>query len=88
MTSDHATRAIALDLYERLLDYLGELRETGDTWVALPGDIDRWWRQRRGLRLDWRGNRWQVSGAGAERARVAFAYRDSGRIRYRVEGAA
>ena len=78
----------ALDLYERLLDYLAELRETGGTWVALPGDIDRWWRQRRGLRLDWRGNRWQISGTGAERARVAFAYRDSGRIRYRVAGAA
>lgn len=85
---DYMLAPRALDLYGRLLDYLADLRDNRRVWVALPGDIDRWWRQRRDLRLDRCGDRWRVVGNGAERARVAFARRDDGRISYRLEHAA
>ena len=78
----------ALDLYRSLLDYIAELRDDRNVWTALPGDIDRWWRQRRELTLDRCGEHWRITGAGADRARVAFAYRDEGRIKFRVQAAA
>jgi hypothetical protein len=83
---DYATSPRALDMYGRLLDHLAELRDTRDVWVALPGDVDRWWRQRRELRLEYQTGTWRVVGPGAERARIAFAFRDGDRVEYRLAG--
>src|SRR3989442_1206882 len=36
--------------YRALLDRLSELREAGSCWVALPREVERWWRQRHRMR--------------------------------------
>jgi len=50
--------------------------------VALPGDINRWWRARREMTLAQSGSSWLVEGAGSERARVAYAHLEHGRVVY------
>ena len=52
---------------------------------ALPGAVNRWWRERSRMKVAKRGNTWEVLGAGSERARVAFARLDAGRIVYRLQ---
>jgi hypothetical protein len=69
-------------VYVQLLQYLRELRETRETWVALPGEINDWWRQRRAMTLRRIGSSWRVEGPGSERARVAYAALDGDQVVY------
>ena len=71
--------------YERLLDHLQQMREDKRVWVALPGAVSQWWRERSRLKVAKRGKLWEVVGAGRERARVAFARFEAGRIVYRLQ---
>jgi hypothetical protein len=73
------------ETYERLLGHLQQTREEKRTWFALPGEVSQWWRDRSRMKVARRGNGWEVLGAGAERARVAFARLDAGRIVYRLQ---
>jgi hypothetical protein len=75
-------------VYVELLRYLGQLRDEGRTWVALPGEINDWWRDRRRMTLTRRGSEWRIDGQGSERARVAYAELDGDRVVYSVESAA
>src|SRR5262249_26390582 len=59
--------------YRALLDRLSGLRDAGRCWLALPGDVERWWRARHAMRLVQDGDRWRIDGAGSERARLAYA---------------
>ena len=61
-------RAVYLDL----LRYLRERRARG-LWVALPGEVNRWWRNRRQMTLVADGDSWRIEGPDADRARVAYA---------------
>ena len=79
-TDDRARRA-----YAALLDQLSRLREAGRCWLALPGDVERWWRARSRMRLVRDGDGWRVEGRGAERARVAYAEVDGDELVYRLE---
>lgn len=81
---DYMTTIEAQDLYRQLLEFLVGLRDGHNVWFALPGDVDRWWRQRSRLRLEHNGVSWRIVGEGADRARLAFASRESGRVQYRV----
>ena len=82
---DYTTSQRAQVLYGQLLDYLGRLRDERNVWMALPGDVDRWWRQRGQLQLEQDGASWRIVGAGQEKARLAFAYKASGgRVEYRL----
>jgi peptidoglycan/xylan/chitin deacetylase (PgdA/CDA1 family) len=72
------------DLYRRLLEYLGQLRDDRGVWVALPRDVDTWWRQRSNLRLERDGEAWKIVGEGRDRARLAFACKDGERVSYRL----
>ena len=71
--------------YERLLERLVELRARANTWIALPGEINRWWRQRSQLRVTPRGNGWEIVGAGRDRARVGIAQLKKNRLIYRIQ---
>jgi len=51
-------------------------------WVALPRDVNRWWRQRDRMVLTQKGENWSVEGEGSERARVAFATLQVDRLVY------
>lgn len=81
---DYLVRASVRRLYRELLEYISRLREGGDIWLALPGEINRWWRERSQMRLVREGERWQIRGLGSERARLAFASLVNGKLDYRV----
>lgn len=70
--------------YLALLDQLASLREAGRCWVALPGDVERWWRARSRMRLVAAGDGWTIEGPGAERAQVAYAELDGDEVVYRL----
>lgn len=69
-------------VYEALLAYLVELRREKGIWIATPGEVDRWWRQRAEMKLveDSHGRR--IEGEGSDRARIAYASQKDGRISY------
>ena len=61
--------------YRALLEHLAQVRDEGQTWIALPREVDRWWRQRSQMSVVRDGYGWRIEGAGHERARLAFATR-------------
>jgi hypothetical protein len=73
-------------VYESLLSYLREIANLDKIWVALPAEIDRWWRQRSQMKLIKIGGEWAIEGAGKERARVAHALLEDGQLTYEVAG--
>lgn len=72
--------------YRALLSHLFELRSQGKVWITQPGEVDRWWRQRRLMSLVDRNGSWQIEGPGNERARVAYAVLNFDAVRYQVDG--
>jgi len=72
-------------VYRELLEYLGRLREERNLWIALPGEVDRWWRDRREMRLVADGDSWRIEGPGSGRARLAWARPDGDGVAYDVE---
>ena len=83
---DYLRSEPAQAIYEQLLTMLSRLRAEGILWIALPGELAQWWRQRSQMSLVQIGGTWTVVGEGSDRARVAFAYLDRGRLSYDVEG--
>jgi hypothetical protein len=67
-------------VYRELLAYLTSLRQDHDIWIAKPGEINRWWRQRAAMQLVEDNNGWHIEGAGSEQARVAYATEIDGRL--------
>jgi hypothetical protein len=81
---DYITHPAECEQYCKLLEHIQSLRETRSIWVALPGEINRWWRERSQLRLVSDGDHWQIRGRGRERARLAFATLVKGKVTYRI----
>jgi hypothetical protein len=77
---DYLCARRAREVYESLLDYLRELISREKIWATLPGEVDRWWRARSQMRLVQKGSRWEIEGPESERARVAFASSEGGRL--------
>ena len=69
-------------VYEALLAHLADLRREKGIWIATPGEVDRWWRQRAEMKLVEDDLGWHIEGPGSERARVAYASQDDGRLLY------
>ena len=65
------TRARAA--YRCLLAALNQLRSENNVWIARPGEVNRWWRQRSEMKLVSRSGQLAIEGEGSHRARVAFA---------------
>ena len=63
----------ARQCYASLLEYICRLRGEQRIWVARPGEIAEWWRQRTQMRLVHEGAGWHIRGVGSERARLAWA---------------
>ncbi len=72
-------------MYSELLAHVAALRDRGDLWMALPREVDEWWRSRHAMTLVSAGIGWRVEGAGSERARVAYATLAGGHLEYHVE---
>jgi len=66
--------------YETLLAYLAQLRSERNVWIPTPGEVDRWWRQRAQMQLVPDGDHWRIEGSGSERARIAYASEEDGRL--------
>jgi hypothetical protein len=73
------------DVYADLLSHLADLRERNGLWMALPGEINQWWRNRRRMTLVPSGDGWRIEGPDSERARVAYAALENNRLVYKLE---
>jgi hypothetical protein len=81
---DYVIDQKARDAYRGLLTLLCELGRKQRLWFALPGEINRWWRARRELRIVGQKGNFRIEGEGAERAKLAVAHRVGDRIEYEV----
>ena len=70
--------------YETLLACLGNMRENSGLWIATPGELNRWWRQRSEMRLSKAGNGWRIEGRGSERACLAYATLEGVTLKYEL----
>jgi hypothetical protein len=84
---DYLVEPRARDVYQSLLDYLRQVVVREHLWSTLPGEVDRWWRARNQMRLVPRGEEWEIVGPESERARLAYAVLDGGRLAYELAGA-
>ncbi len=82
---DYLLETRAQDTYRSLLRDLADLRSQGRLWVALPGEVDQWWRARSEMKLVREGASWVIKGSGSDKARVAYAVRDGDRLVYELE---
>ena len=79
---DYIIEKRARDIYGALLKYLAALRNEQNVWIASPGEVDRWWRERSQMRLVPHDKGWRVEGPGQEKARIAHARMVEGQIVY------
>jgi hypothetical protein len=84
---DYLIEPRARNVYRDLLAHLASLRDARKLWIPLPGEVDRWWRNRSQLRLVREGKAWRVEGLDKERARVAYARLDGDHLVYTLGGA-
>lgn len=71
-------------VYESLLNYLQEIIAREKIWAPLPGDVDCWWRERSQMKLVPSGSAWEIQGPGKDRARIAYAVLEGGRLVYEL----
>lgn len=81
---DYVIERRARQVYEHLLRYLANMRTNHNLWIARPGEISDWWRDRVQMRLIKERGAWRVVGKGSERARVAYARVEGDRVVYRA----
>lgn len=84
---DYLTEPQARAVYVELLEYLARVQSERHLWIALPGQVNDWWRARRQMRLVRSGTSWRIEGPQSDRARIAYARLDGDMIAYRFAGA-
>jgi hypothetical protein len=70
---DYLVERRARESYIQLLTHVRDLRAEHAVWVALPGELNRWWRNRDRMRLVEGNREWTIEGPDSDRARVAVA---------------
>jgi hypothetical protein len=83
---DYLANGAARSVYRGLLSYLAELRNRERIWIATPGAVNDWWRQRAQLRMVEDGTGWRIVGPGSERGRIGYAEEHMGQLVLSVEG--
>src|SRR5206468_2832418 len=73
-----------VDIYRELLQYLTKVCADRHAWLALPKEVDTWWRQRRKMEIVSDEGRLRVAGPSSERAVVAYASLENGRVIYEL----
>jgi hypothetical protein len=76
----------AREVYTALLSLLAYLRKESKLWIALPRQLNDWWRKRNEMRLIKEGSSWQIDGPNGHRARIAYATLDGDRVVYTLDG--
>jgi hypothetical protein len=61
-----------LAAYKKLLHHLARLRDSDGLWIAAPGEVNRWWRERSQMKLVTENGHWRIEGHGQARARIAY----------------
>jgi hypothetical protein len=82
---DYVIEERAQAVYVDLLAHLARVRAERKVWIALPSEIDLWWRNRREMQLVQDGDTWRIEGPDKERARIAYAVLDGDRLTYQVQ---
>jgi hypothetical protein len=73
-----------MDTYKQLLRHLNGVRAGRRAWLALPGEIAFWWRQRRAMKIVPEGSGFRIAGPSSERAVVACARLQDGHVTYEL----
>ena len=81
---DYLLTERSCSVYKTLLTYLSHMRREKNIWIARPGDVNRWWRERDAMKLVLEGGTCRITGIGRERARIAFARIKDDKIMYTV----
>jgi len=81
---DYVSEGWSSKLYDELLEYLAKLRAECGVWIALPREVDGWWRARREMTLTRENGTWKILGPQAERAKLAYASLKNGTVTYRI----
>jgi hypothetical protein len=84
---DYVVKSRERNVYEQLLNHLNGLNKEKGIWLATPGEVNLWWRQRDQMRLIKDQGIWHIEGAGSERACVAYASERNGRLAFSLETA-
>ena len=82
---DYVMRPREMGIYKELLSHLDHLRRECGVWVATPGEVNRWWRQRAAMELVETDQGWRIEGEGSEQATIAYASEEDGRIVYSLK---
>ena len=82
---DYITGPREEETYRGLLGLYYRLRRDHNVWVALPREVNTWWRQRSQMRLVQRAGQWSIEGPGSERAAVAFASLENDQLTYSIQ---
>ena len=72
-------------LYEALLAHLTQLRTSRQLWITTPGEVNRWWRQSAEMEIVEVNGKPQIEGPGKERACIAYATENNGRLEFDVQ---
>jgi hypothetical protein len=84
---DYLIEKRARATYRELLDHISHLRQQKKLWIALPGEVNSWWRSRSRMVMVEDGDSWRIEGADSHRARVAYATLRDGRLMYELDQA-
>lgn len=84
---DYVKEKRETELYKSLLTYLHQLRAQSKLWIALPGEVDHWWRARNRMKLVCHNGKWLIEGEDSQRARIAYAVLSGDQITYKFEAA-
>jgi len=79
---DYTIKAERQGLYRELLGLLKRYAMERKMWLALPGEVDRWWRQRDKMVLSHQDGKWVIQGEGSEQAAVAYATVEGKKLRF------
>jgi hypothetical protein len=72
-------------VYRQLLAHLRQICAERNVWIALPGEVNRWWRQRQEMRVVRDGNGFRIAGSHAARATLGFARSVNGSVCYETQ---
>ena len=79
---DYITKSREWNVYQSLLAHLAQLRDEKKLWIPMPGEVDRWWRQRAKMTIVEDQHSVRIEGEGSERACVAYASEMNGKLVY------
>jgi peptidoglycan/xylan/chitin deacetylase (PgdA/CDA1 family) len=79
---DYVTEPKEQALYGELLGTLRTHHLKRNMWLALPSEVDTWWRERAAMTLTEENGKWRIRGKGSERAGIAYARLENGKVNY------